>query len=49
MDWIDLAQYKGQWSVFTVMNLRIPQKIEKFLRSCATGGSSRSAEHHGVS
>jgi hypothetical protein len=34
--------------VNTVMNLRVPQNGGKFLSGCATGGSSRRAELHGV-
>jgi hypothetical protein len=35
MDWIDLAQDKDQWRtlVSTVMNLRVPQNVLKFLSS----------------
>jgi hypothetical protein len=51
MDWFDLAQNMDQWRalVNTLMNLRVPQNVEKFLSSCATGGFSRSAQLHGVS
>jgi hypothetical protein len=51
MDWIDLAQNRDQWKalVNTVMNLRVPYKVGKFLSSCATGGFSRRAQLHGVS
>jgi hypothetical protein len=43
MDWIDLAQDRDQWSslVNTVMNLRVPQNVGKFLSSCTTGFSGR--------
>jgi hypothetical protein len=34
--------------VNTVMNLRVPQYVGKFLSNCATGGFSRRAELHGV-
>jgi hypothetical protein len=46
MDWIDLAQGRDQWRtlVNTVMNLRVPQNIGKFLSSCVTGGFSRRAQ-----
>jgi transposase len=35
MDWIDLAQDRGQWKalVITVMNHRVPQNVGKFLSS----------------
>jgi hypothetical protein len=50
MDWIDLAQDGDQWRTLanTVMNLRVPQNIEKFWSCCTTGGSSRRAQLHGV-
>jgi hypothetical protein len=40
MDSIDLARDRHQWRalVSTVMNLRIPQNIGKFLSCCVTGG-----------
>jgi hypothetical protein len=33
MDWIDLVQDKNQWRVLvkTVMNLRVPQNVGKYL------------------
>jgi hypothetical protein len=51
MDWIDLAQDMDQWRdlVNTVMNLRVPQNVGKFLSGCASGGFSRRAQRHVVS
>jgi hypothetical protein len=51
MDWIDLAQDRDQWTglVNTVMNIRVPSNVGKFLSSCATGGFSRWPQLHGVS
>jgi hypothetical protein len=41
MEWIDLVQNRDQWKalVNTVMNLRVPWNIRKFLRSCAVAAS----------
>jgi hypothetical protein len=49
MEWIDQAQDRDRWRdlVNMVMNLRVPQNVEKFLNPCATGGFSRRAQLHG--
>jgi hypothetical protein len=46
VDWVDLAQDRGQWRtlVNTMMNLRVPQNAGKFLSGCTIGGFSRSAQ-----
>jgi hypothetical protein len=43
VDWIDMARDRDQWRalVNTVMNLRVPRNVRKFLSGCTTGGSSR--------
>jgi hypothetical protein len=48
MDWSYLAQDRDQWRVLvnTVMNLRAPQNVGKFLSSCTTGDFSRRAQLH---
>jgi hypothetical protein len=51
MDWIDLVQDKDQWRPLfsTIMNLKVPYNIRKFLSSCTIGGFSRRAQLHEVS
>jgi hypothetical protein len=46
MDWIGLAQDTDKWRalVNTVMNLRVPQNVWKFLSSCTADGFSRRAQ-----
>jgi hypothetical protein len=46
IDWIDLAQERGQWRavVNTVMNLRVPYNAGKFLSSCTIGSFSGRAQ-----
>jgi hypothetical protein len=50
MDWIDLTPDRNQWRALVnmVMNLLVPQNVEKFLSGCTTGGFSRRARLHGV-
>jgi hypothetical protein len=42
MDWIDLAHDRDQWRVLvnTVMNLRVPLNVGKFLSGCKIGSFS---------
>jgi hypothetical protein len=46
IDWFDLAQDRDQRMalVNTVMNLRVPQNVGKFLSGCTIGGFSRRAK-----
>jgi hypothetical protein len=41
MDWIDLIQVKDEWEalVNTVMGLRVPSNVEKFLSNCTIEAS----------
>jgi hypothetical protein len=50
MDWIDVAQDRDQWKALrnTVMNLQVPQYVEKFLGNCISGCFSTRAHLHGV-
>jgi hypothetical protein len=51
VDWVNLAQNRDQWRalVKTILNLRVPYNVGKFLKSCTTGGISRRAHFHIVS
>jgi hypothetical protein len=51
MDWIDLAQDRDQSRALmnTVMNLRVPSNVVKFLSGCTIDGFSRRAQLQEVS
>jgi hypothetical protein len=51
MDWIDLVQDRDLYRVLVnmVMNLQVPENIEKFLSSFVTGSLSRRVHLHEVS
>jgi hypothetical protein len=51
MGWTNAAEDRDQWQahVYTVMNLRVPLNVRKFLSSWATGGFARRTWLHGVS
>jgi hypothetical protein len=51
MDWIDLSEDRDQQKalVITVLNLRLPYNVGKFLCSCTTGSFSRMAQIHEIS
>jgi hypothetical protein len=50
MHWINLAEDRDQWRalVNTVMNVRVPPNVGKFLSNSATGDFSRRAQLHVV-
>jgi hypothetical protein len=45
-DWIAMTQNRDQWRalVNTVMNLRVPENVGKFLSGCMTSDFSRRAQ-----
>jgi hypothetical protein len=49
MDWIELDRDKRRVLLDTVMNLRVPYRVERFLSSCVNGGFSRRAQLYDVS
>jgi hypothetical protein len=51
MGWTDLAWDRYQWRalVNTIMNIRVPYSVGKFLSSFTTGGFSSRAQLRGVS
>jgi hypothetical protein len=50
MDWTNLAQDRAQWKILIkkVMNLWVPQNVEKLLGSRGTGGFSIGTKFNGV-
>jgi hypothetical protein len=51
VDWMNLVQDRDHQRslVKTVMNLRFPSNIRKFLSGCTTGGFSKRTQFHEVS
>jgi hypothetical protein len=51
MDWIYLPQVRTSGRVLanTIMNLRVPKNVGKFLSGSSTGSFSRRAQLHGIS
>jgi hypothetical protein len=47
MDWMYVAQARGQWRV--LVNTTINQSVEIFFSGCASDGFSRRTRLHGVS